>query len=567
MASLEVASKLGTYHPSPSLRELTMRNLTDIASALGLAPNEYHPAGPSALKVPVSVVRARAAKKSSGKLILITGMTPTKHGEGKTVTAIGLADGLNRIQKSAVVCLRQPSLGPVFGVKGGATGGGKSTVEPSDEINLGFTGDIHAVAAAHNLLTALIENHIFHGNPLKIDPQKILWPRTMDMEDRALRHIRVANGHDPRFVPHDSLFVITAASEVMVVLALSRDYADLKARLGRIVAALTVDGKAVRASDLKAAGAMAALLRDALEPNLVQTQEGTPALVHTGPFGNLAHGTCSRLSIELGLATCEYTVVEAGFATELGAEKFVDIVTTNLGRNVDAAVLVATQRGLRFQGGASDEESGKSNRSALERGLENLAQHLDNMETFGVSAVVALNHFPGDTKEEAEVVRRFCQARGVEVVEAKGFAEGGKGTVDLARAVVAAAKLGRQSHPVSPPGTPIFDQVDAIATRLYGASHVNRTPEALLDLQLLERISETTGPVCVAKTPLSLSDNPHVVGRPRDFNVTVERLTRSAGAGFTVAYLGTIETMPGLPTRPAAEEIDLTADGKVVGVH
>ncbi len=544
-----------------------MRSLNDLATALGLRPDEVHSAGRWVGKVPVSVVRERAAKRSSGKLILITGMTPTKHGEGKTVTAIGLADGFSRLHHTAVPCLRQPSLGPIFGVKGGATGGGRSTVEPSAEINLGFTGDIYSVASAHNLLSALIDNHIFHGNSLQIDPNRILWPRTLDMEDRALRRIVVGKGHDPRFVEHESSFVITAASEVMVILALARDYVDLKARLGRIVAALTTDGAAVRPSDLKGAGAMAALLRDALEPNLVQTAEGTPALVHAGPFGNLAHGTCSRLSIELGLATCEYSIVEAGFATELGGEKFIDIVTPTLGRNVDAAVLVATQRGLRYQGGASDEESERPNRAALERGLDNLAQHLDNIETFGPPAVVALNRFPGDTAEETQVIQRFCKARGVEVVEAKGFAEGGSGTVDLARAVETAAALGHQSHPVNAPGMPIFDQVESIATRLYGATHVNRTPEALEDLELLRRIGELEGPVCIAKTPVSLSDNPHVLGRPRDFNVTVDRLTRSAGAGFTVVYLGTIETMPGLPSRPSAEEIDLSPDGEVLGVH
>jgi len=544
-----------------------MRSLTDLANTLGLRPNEIHPAGRSAGKVTVSAVRERATKRSGGKLILVTGMTPTKHGEGKTVTAIGLADGLNRIRHTAVPCLRQPSLGPIFGVKGGATGGGKATVEPSAEINLGFTGDIHAVAAAHNLLSALIDNHVFHGNPLKIDPNRILWPRTVDMEDRALRHVTVGMGHDPRFVTHDSSFVITAASEVMVILALARDYPDLKRRLGRVVGALTTDGTAVRASDLGGAGAMAALLRDALEPNLVQTSEGNPALVHAGPFGNLAHGTCSRLSIELALATSEYCVVEAGFATELGGEKFVDIVTPALGRGVDAAVLVATQRGLRYQGGASDEESEHPNPAALERGLDNLAQHLDNIASFGLPAVVALNRFPADTAEETKLVKQFCKQRDVEVVEARGFADGGRGMVDLARAVVATAGLGRKSKPINPPGTPVLDQLETIATRLYGASHVNRTPEALADLELLTRLGETDGPICVAKTPLSLSDNPHMLGRPRDFNVTVDRLTRSAGAGFTVAYLGTIETMPGLPTRPSAEEIDLSPDGEVLGVH
>jgi formate--tetrahydrofolate ligase len=368
-------------------------------------------------------------------------------------------------------------------------------------------------------------------------------------------------------VTHDSSFVITAASEVMVILALARDYTDLKNRLGRIVAALTTDGSAVRASDLEGAGAMAALLRDALEPNLVQTAEGNPALVHAGPFGNLAHGTCSRLSIELALATAEYCVVEAGFATELGGEKFIDIVAPTLGRGVNAAVLVATQRGLRYQGGASDEEAERPNAAALERGLDNLAQHLDNIDAFGVPAVVALNHFPEDTAEETKLVQQFCRKRDVEVVEARGFEDGGKGMANLARAVVAAAGLGRKSRPINPPGTPVLDQLETIASRLYGASHVNQTPEALADLELLERLHETGGPVCVAKTPLSLSDNPHVLGRPRDFNVTVDRLTRSAGAGFTVAYLGTIETMPGLPTRPSAVDIDLSRDGEVLGVH
>jgi formate--tetrahydrofolate ligase len=544
-----------------------MRSISDLASALGLRANEFHPAGRWAGKVAVSSIRDRASKKGGGKLILVTGMTPTKHGEGKTVTAIGLADGLTRLKHTAVPCLRQPSLGPIFGVKGGATGGGKATVEPSAEINLGFTGDIYAVASAHNLLSALIENHMFHGNALKIDPNRILWPRTVDMEDRALRHIVVGQGHDPRFVTHDSSFVITAASEVMVILALARDYTDLKNRLGRVIAALATDGSAVRASDLQGAGAMAALLRDALEPNLVQTAEGTPALVHAGPFGNLAHGTCSRLSMELALSSAEYCVVEAGFATELGGEKFIDIVTPTLGRNVDAAVLVATQRGLRYQGGVSDEESARPNLAALERGLENLAQHLDNIQTYGLPAVVALNRFPEDSAEETRAVQRFCRARDVEVVEARGFSDGGKGMVDLARAVVAAAALGRKSKPVYPRGTPVLEQLETLATRLYGASHVNRTPEAIADLDLLKKLKELDGPVCVAKTPLSLSDNPHMLGRPRDFNVTVDRFTRSAGAGFTVAYLGTIETMPGLPTRPSAEEIDLTADGQVVGVH
>ncbi len=544
-----------------------MRSLADLAGALGLGPDDVHPAGRNVGKVSVSAVRSRRGPGRRGKLVLVTGMTPTKHGEGKTVTAIGLADGFAKIGRSAVPCLRQPSLGPVFGVKGGATGGGRSTVEPSDEINLGFTGDIHAVAAAHNLLAALIDNHLFHGNPLGIDPARITWPRTLDMEDRALRHVVLGKGPDPRFVAHDGSFLITAASEVMVVLALARDYVDLKERLGRVLAAYTRAGRVVRASDLRAVGAMAALLRDALEPNLVQTSEGVPALVHAGPFGNLAHGTASRLSIELALATADYAVVEAGFATELGAEKFVDIVTPTLGVDVDAAVIVVTQRSLRFQGGASDEAALHPARPALAKGLENLGQHLANLDALGLAGTVALNRFPGDSPEEAELVRAFCRARGVEVVESRAFEAGGEGSEELARAVERSAALGRRSRPLYPIGTPVDRQLETIATRLYGAARVLESAEALEDRAHLAEIGELAGPVCVAKTPLSLSDDPHLLNRPEGFTVTVHRWIRSAGAGFTVALLGAIETMPGLPSRPAAETMDLTPDGRVLGVH
>lgn len=544
-----------------------MRTVDDLAGALGLGKDEVAPAGPSVGKVAVRAVRGRASGPRRGKLVLVSAMTPTRHGEGKTVTTIGLADGLRRRGVSAVACLRQPSLGPVFGVKGGATGGGRSTVEPSGEINLGFTGDIHAVAAAHNLLAAMVDNHLFHGNALGIDPARIVWPRTMDNEDRALRHVVVGRGPDPRFVAHESSFLITAASEIMVILALARDYVDLKERLGRVLVGYTRGGEAVRASDLKAAGAMAALLRDALEPNLVQTAEGVPALVHAGPFGNLAHGTASRLSIELALATSDYCVVEAGFATELGAEKFVDIVTPTLGTNVDAAVIVATQRSLRFQGGASDEEALKPAQSALERGLANLGQHLENLRALGLEATVALNRFPGDTPAEAELVRKYCAERDVEVVESRAFEEGGAGCVDLARSVERVAALGHESRPLYPAGTPVLHQVETIATRLYGAASVVETAEARDDLVHLEHIGELSGPVCMAKTPLSLSDDPRLLNRPHGFTVTVHRLVRSAGAGFTVGLLGTIETMPGLPTRPAAEAIDITAEGTIVGVH
>ena len=543
-----------------------MRTLEELARGLGLGAEEWAPAGPGSAKVRVGAVRSRAGGSRRGKLVLVTAITPTRHGEGKTVTTIGLADGLARTGAKAVACLRQPSLGPVFGIKGGATGGGRATVEPSTEINFGFTGDIHAVASAHDLLAALADNHVYHGNALGLDPTRYLWSRTMDVEDRALRHITVGQGVK-RQVPYPSSFLITAASEVMAILALARDYADLRARLDRILVGYGRDDRPVRASDLRAGGAMAALLRHALEPNLVQTAEGTPALVHAGPFGNLAHGTCSRLAIELALATADYAVVEAGFATELGAEKFVDIVTPALGTDVDAAVLVVTQRGLRVQGGASDEESARPAPAALERGLGNLEAHLDNLAALGPATTVALNRFPGDSAEEAEMIRAVCRRRGLAAVDSRGFEAGGAGTEELARAVGRSADLGRRSRPLYPAGTVLLEQMATIATRLYGADGVDESPEAKDARARLETIGETGGPVCLAKTPLSLSDDARRLNRPSGFRVTVHRYVRAAGAGFTVALLGAVETMPGLPAKPASDEIDLAPDGTIVGAH
>jgi len=543
-----------------------MRTLDQLAKALDLGADEIAPAGAGAGKVTVAAVRRRASRPRRGKLVLVTAMTPTRHGEGKTVTTIGLADGLAKLGARSVACLRQPSLGPVFGIKGGATGGGQATVEPSTEINFGFTGDIHAVAAAHDLLAAVADNHVFHGNALGIDPARYLWSRTMDIEDRALRHLTVGQGIAKQ-IPYASSFMITAASEVMAILALARDYPDLKARLDRILVGYSKDDRPIRASDLRVGGSMAALLRHALEPNLVQTAGGTPAIVHAGPFGNLAHGTCSRLAIELGLATADYAVVEAGFATELGAEKFVDIVTPIVGADVDAAVLVVTQRGLRFQGGATDEESGKPAPAALRRGLDNLAQHLENLAAMGAPTTVALNRFPGDSAEELEVVREFCRAKGVEAIESRGFEAGAAGTEQLAREVQRSAALGRHSRPLYPAGTPLVRQVELLATRLYGADGADEAKEATDGRLRLEQMGETAGPVCMAKTPLSLSDDPKRLNRPKGFRVTAHRYSRSAGAGFTVCFLGTIENMPGLPAHPASDEIDINEAGEITGAH
>ncbi len=538
-----------------------------LAAGLGLARDEVRAAGRGALKVSVAAVRDRASRPGGGRLVLVTGMTPTKHGEGKTVTVIGLTEGLTRRGARAVACLRQPSLGPVFGVKGGATGGGRATVEPAATINLGFTGDIHAVAEAHNLLASLVDNHLYHGNALDIERSRVLWPRTLDVEDRALRHVVTGTGVDPRQPAQESSFVITAASEVMVVLALARDYADLKTRLGRILVAYRGDGSPVRAADLHATGAMTAVLRDALEPNLVATGGGAPAIIHTGPFGNLAHGTTSRLAIELALATADYCVVEAGFATELGAEKFVDIVTPVLGRDVDVAVLVVTLRSLRVQGGVSDADALLPAPQALERGLANLEQHLANLAALGPATVVALNRFPGDSPEEVERLVAFCREREVGVVGSGAYEQGGDGCLELAAQVEELSRSGRRSHPLYPAGTPVPQQLDLIVRQLYGGAGVRLLDEATVDLRLLLAVGETAGPVCVAKTPLSLSDDAKQRGRPTGFVAQVHRFSRSAGAGFTVAYLGAIETMPGLPARPAAEQIDVRDDGEITGLQ
>ena len=544
-----------------------MRTVPELGERMGLRREEIREAGNSAGKVPVATVRARVAAAPRGKLVLVTAMTPTQHGEGKTVTTIGLANALVRLGRRATPCLRQPSMGPVFGVKGGATGGGRSTLEPSVAINLGFTGDIHAVGAAHNLLAAVIDNHLYHGNPLDLDPDRTSWPRALDVEDRALRHIRTWDSAGGRVAPRTGRFLITAASEVMAILALARDYEDLKDRLGRILVGPTRSGAPVRAKDLQCVGGMAALLRDALEPNVVQTSEGNPALVHAGPFANIAHGTASRLSIELALALSEYAVVEAGFATELGAEKFVDLVTPVLGVDVDAAVLVVTLASLRYHGGASGTAARDPDLPALERGLSNLEQHLSILQTLGVPAVVAINRVPTDPVAELDRIRAFCRSRGVEAIEHRLYSEGGEGGLELARAVEAAAASGRHSRPFADRTSDPAAQVEAIVRGIYGGSGAHWSEEAQGELESLRRLGEATGPVCLAKTPLSISDDPRLRGRPTGFTVQVRHVYRSAGAGFLVVRLGSVETMPGLPAHPASERIDLRPDGTIVGLE
>jgi formate--tetrahydrofolate ligase len=542
------------------------RPISEIADRLDLRPDERIPRRADVLKVPVRAVRDRVRPDRRGKLVLVTAMTPTPHGEGKTVTAIGLGEGLERAGRRAVVCLRQPSLGPVFGIKGGAAGAGRATVEPSVAINLGLTGDIDAVAHAHNLLAALVDNHLAHGNALAIDPARIRWPRTLDTEDRALRRVRIGLDDATGGTTRDSSFVIAAASEIMAILGLARDYADLRARIGRVILGERRDGRPVRADDIGGTGAAAALLRDALEPNLVQTAEGSPALVHGGPFGNIAHGTASRLSIELGLYSSEFALVEVGFGSDLGCEKFVDLVAPYADLAADAAVVVATIRALRYHGGESP--AGPGDRLAhLAAGLGNLEQHVANVRRFGLPAVIALNRFPDDTAEEVAQVRDFAARLGVPLEVSDAYAEGGAGTEALAARVIELAGTGRRSEPVYPPGTPIPDAVGRIVREVYGGDGIELLPAALEDLAQLDRWEETAGPVCVAKTQLSLSDDPHRLGRPRGFTVKINRLSRSAGAGFTVVQSGRISLMPGLPSVPTARTIDLDPNGVVRGVR
>jgi len=543
-----------------------MKPITEVAEELGISQDALKLYGRWKAKIGFETVKELTEKSRRGKLILVTAITPTPYGEGKTVTAIGLGMGLSKLGYHSTVCLRQPSLGPVCGIKGGAAGGGRSTVEPMQDINLRFTGDIDAIGASHNLLAAMLDNHLFHGNELGIDWRTINWRRTVDMNDRALRRTIIGLGGRMDGVPREDGFMITAASEVMAILCLARDYADLKQRLGRIIVGYTNDGKPVEASQLKAVGAMAALLRDALEPNLVQTAEGTPAFVHGGPFANIAHGTASLVSILLGLSLADYCVVEAGFASELGAEKFVDIAARTGEFNVDAAVIVATVKALRHHGGSRKEDVSLPNPDAVKRGLRNLSKHIENVRTLGPMPVVALNKFQNDTKEEIQLVEQFCGSQGIPFAISTAFEQGGEGAVELAKQAVEGANKGQRSRPLYPLGAPVEQKLDAIVKDLYGGTGVEYSLDSKKDLERLSSLGFANVPVCVAKTPLSLSDDPVKLGRPREFNVQVRRLQVAAGAGFTIALMGDMVLMPGLPKAPAAENINLSDDGVVSGV-
>ena len=548
-------------------QQCRMRPITEIAALAGVEEQYLECYGRYKAKVDYRLLRD--SKRPDGKLILVTAINPTPAGEGKTTTTVGLTDGLRRLGKNAIAALREPSLGPVFGVKGGAAGGGYAQVVPMEDINLHFTGDFHAIGAANNLLAAMLDNHIQQGNALGIDPKQITWKRAVDMNDRQLRHIVDGLGGRMQGVPREDGFDITVASEVMAVLCLASDIPDLKARLGRMVVAYTYDGKPVTAHDLKAEGAMTALLKDALKPNLVQTLEGTPAFVHGGPFANIAHGCNSVTATRMALRLGDYAVTEAGFGADLGAEKFLDIKCRLAGLKPSAVVVVATVRALKHHGGAAKAELNTENLDALEKGLPNLLHHVDTIQnTFHLPCVVAVNAFPTDTEAELQLVEDKCRELGVNAVRSEVWAKGGEGGMALAEEVV---RLCEASRPEAfsfayPDDVPLTEKLNAIVRRVYGGAQAVLTPNARKQAQQLAELGFGDLPVCMAKTQYSLSDDPALLGAPENFTVTVRNLKVSAGAGFIVALTGDIMTMPGLPKVPAAEKIDVDENGVITGL-
>lgn len=542
-----------------------IRPILEVASELGISQDNLDPYGSDKAKVRLEAIDAASRRRPRGKLILVSAITPTPAGEGKTTTSIGLAQGFRRRGQSVCLALRQPSMGPVFGRKGGATGGGKSRLEPSDTINLQFTGDFHAITAAHNLLAATLDNRLYFRET-RLDPRRVLWKRALDMNDRALRQLVVGLGGPTQGVPRESGFDITAASEVMAILCLAEGYDDLRARLDRILLGFDGEGEPVLAKEMGVTGAMLAILRDALRPNLVQSGEGAPAFVHGGPFANIAHGCNSVLATRMALAHADYAITEAGFAFDLGAEKFFDIKCRVAGLNPAAVVLVATIRALKMHGGATLNQLTTPDPSAVERGLDNLAAHLDAADAFGKPVVVAINRRGEDTPDELQVVHQFCGGRGVPSSTADVFGQGGAGAIELAELVTAAAERDTPYRAVYAADAPVIDKIRSIATRIYGAADVSISAEAASKIKKATRLGYGELPICMAKTQDSLSDNPKLRGRPTGFTITVRDLEIAAGAGFLVALTGEIMRMPGLPQRPAAERIDVDSAGNITGL-
>lgn len=505
--------------------------------------------------------------RPDGKLILVTAINPTPAGEGKTTTTVGLGQALGRMKVKSVIALREPSLGPCFGIKGGAAGGGYAQVVPMEDLNLHFTGDFHAITAANNLLAAMLDNHIHQGNQLNIDPNQVVWKRCLDINDRVLRNIVVGLGRKADGVVREDHFVITVASEIMAVLCLAENMEDLKERLGRMVVAYTYDGKPVFARDLKAVGAMAALLKDALKPNLIQTLENTPAIVHGGPFANIAHGCNSIRATKMALKLADVVVTEAGFGADLGAEKFLDIKCRAAGINPDAVVLVATVRALKYNGGVPKTELSMENMDALKKGIVNLEKHIENLQKFGVPVVVALNRFTTDTAEEIEYVKRYCEERNCEFSVCEVWEKGGAGGIDLAEKLLKTMKEKRSNYkPLYELNLSIKDKIETIAREIYGAERVTYDPAADSAIKRLEELGYGNLPICMAKTQYSLSDDPTKLGRPAGFTINIREVYVSAGAGFVVAITGTMMTMPGLPKVPAAENIDVDKEGRIIGL-
>lgn len=547
-------------------QQAKMQKITDVAAKLGISEDDIELYGTYKAKLSYDLIR-RVKDKKDGKLILVTAITPTPAGEGKSTTTVGLAQGLAKLGKKVIVALREPSLGPCMGIKGGAAGGGYSQVVPMEDINLHFTGDFHAITSAHMLLAAMLDNHIQQGNALNIDPRRIAWKRVVDMNDRELRNIVVGLGGKAHGVPRQDGFDITVASEVMAILCLASSLHDLKERLAKIIVAYDYNGNPVTAGQIKAQGAMAALLKDAVKPNLVQTLENVPAIIHGGPFANIAHGCNSVMATQTGLKLADYTITEAGFGADLGAEKFFDIKCRYAGLKPDAAVIVATVRALKMHGGVPKTDLKTPNVEAVKKGLVNLEKHIENVKKFGVPCVVAINIFAQDTAEELEAVREHCAKHGVNVALSDVFAKGGEGGIDLAKEVIALADSGESKFaPIYPLDMSLKGKIETIAKEIYGADGVNYTKEADKALKEFEELGYGNLPICMAKTQYSFSDDPALLGRPSGFKITIRNCRIAAGAGFIVVLTGDVMTMPGLPKVPAAEKIDVTDDGVISGL-
>lgn len=546
-------------------QEAQMQHIREIAAQLGLTEDDIELYGKYKAKISLDAWN-KVKNGPDGKLVLVTAINPTPAGEGKTTTSVGLADAFHKLGHKVAVALREPSLGPCFGLKGGAAGGGYAQVVPMEDINLHFTGDFHAITTAHNLLAAVIDNHIQQGNGLDIDVRRVAWKRVLDLNDRALRNVVIGLGGKAHGVPRETGFDITVASEMMAILCLARDLEDMKKRLGEIVVAYSRDGRAIRAEELNVTGALTLLFKDAIKPNLVQTLEGTPALIHGGPFANIAHGCNSVMATKFALKFADIAITEAGFGADLGAEKFLDIKCRFAGIHPDAVVIVATVRALKMHGGVPKTELGKVDMAALEKGLANLTKHIENVHKFGLPAVVAINAFPTDTKEELDFVEEKCNALGASVALSQVWAKGGEGGVELAEKVLEAMKQPADFHYMYEVEQSIPEKIEAIAKAIYGADGVDFTAPAKKQLAEIEALGLDKMPICMAKTQYSLSDDATKLGRPEGFRITVKELRISAGAGFIVALTGNILTMPGLPKKPAAENMDIDVNGKITGL-